>query len=129
MKNKIEKEIKIIKDKLLILERERTQDICENMKLTLDVIWPTLIDYAIKNITSKGFNQETIQIYDKLYEIFYKLSKKFLKIKKNLLYSCISPFIDENIVKNEDIKEWLNIKDELIKRLKKKNHIQNIIKQ
>ena len=90
------------------------------MKLALDVIWPTLIDYAIRNITSKGFNQEKIQIYDKLYEIFYKLSKQFLKIKNNLLYSCISPFIDENIVKNEDIKEWLNIKDELLKRVKEK---------
>ena len=32
------------------------------------------------------------------------------------LYSRIVPFIGENIVKVEDIKEWLNIKDILLKR-------------
>ena len=115
-KIKREKEIKNMNDKLLILEKERSLERYENLKLSLDVIWPTSIDFIIRNIIGKKFSQERIQIYNKLYEIFSKLSKEFLKIKKDLLYSRIASFIGENIVKEEDIKEWLNIKDILLKR-------------
>ena len=115
-KIKREKEIKNMNDKLLILEKERSLERYENLKLSLDVIWPTSIDFIIRNIIGKKFSQERTQIYNKLYEIFSKLSKEFLKIKKDLLYSRIASFIGENIVKEEDIKEWLNIKDILLKR-------------
>ena len=105
-------------DKLEIIEIERTQEKYDNLKLTLDVIWPTNIEYIIKNIKGKGFNQEKIKSYNTLYEVFFKLSKEFLKIKKNSLYSRIAPFIGEKIVNDEDIKEWLNIKDILLNRFK-----------
>ena len=104
-KIKREKEIKNMNDKLLILEKERSLERYENLKLSLDVIWPTSIDFIIRNIIGKKFSQERIQIYNKLYEIFSKLSKEFLKIKKDLLYSRIASFIGENIVKEEDIKD------------------------
>ena len=117
-KIKKEKEIKAMNDKLEIIEIERTQEKYDNLKLTLDVIWPTNIEYIIKNIKGKGFNQEKIKSYNTLYEVFFKLSKEFLKIKKNSLYSRIAPFIGEKIVNDEDIKEWLNIKDILLNRFK-----------
>ena len=43
----------------------------------------TNIEYIIKNIKGKGFSQEKIASYNTLYEVFFKLSKEFLKIKKN----------------------------------------------
>lgn len=104
--------------KLSKLAKERTQEKYYNLKLSLDIIWPTSIDFIIRNIKEKGFNQEKIQIYYKLYEIFYKLSKEFTKIKQDLLYNRISPFIGEKISKKEDITEWLNIKEILLNRSK-----------
>ena len=103
---------------MAIIEIERTQEKYDNLKLTLDAIWPTNIEYTIKNMKGKGFNQEKIKNYNTLYEVFFKLSKEFLKIKKNSLYSRIAPFIGEKIVNDEDIKEWLNIKDILLNRFK-----------
>jgi len=115
-KKERENEIKMMNDKFLMIEKERIQEKYENLKLALDVIWPTSIDYLIKSIKFNGFSQEKIKSYNKLYEIFYKFSKEFLKIKTNLLYSRIIPFIGNTISKDEDIKEWINIKDILLKR-------------
>ena len=117
-KIKKEKEIKAMNDKLAIIEIERTQEKYDNLKFTLDAIWSTNIEYTIKNIKGKGFSQEKIESYNTLYEVFFKLSKEFLKIKKNSLYSRIAPFIGEIIIKDTDIKEWLNIKDVLLNRFK-----------
>ena len=115
-KKERENEIKMMNDKFLMIEKERIQEKYENLMLALDVIWPTSIDYLIKSIKFNGFSQEKIKSYNKLYEIFYKFSKEFLKIKTNLLYSRIIPFIGNTISKDEDIKEWINIKDILLKR-------------
>ena len=114
---KIENEKKEMNDKLLRLEKERTQEKYDDLKLVLDIMWPTSIDFIIRNIKEKVFSQEKIQIYNKLYEIFCKVSKEFLKVKNDLLYNRIAPFIGVNIVEN-DIKEWLDIKDILLKRYK-----------
>ena len=115
-KKERENEIKMMNDKFLMIEKERIQEKYENLMLALDVIWPTSIDYLIKSIKFNGFSQEKIKSYNKLYEIFYKFSKEFLKIKTNLLYSRIIPFIGNIISKDEEITEWINIKDILLKR-------------
>ena len=90
---------------MAIIEIERTQEKYDNLKLTLDVIWPTNIEYIIKNIKGKGFSQEKIESYNTLYEVFFKLSKEFLKIKKihyiaELLLLLVKKMLKIKILKN-----------------------------
>ena len=75
----------------------------------------------IELIKSKEELKRTdLEGFEEIYNCFVSISKLFIKIKEenNPLFSRINKFIGVKITYPEDQKEWLNIKDEIIKKSK-----------